>query len=305
MFNILNLFQFKLCLEWADVQDVSDYMKNLIVINLLRQLFEYTSQATPSLVQELLERLPNSQAIDLVSEEISKIRNIEILKVCIDFISTNNTAWTTFENIKIGFQIMLEIEANSRHLFWELIEKPLIMIEQLLMNAKLEMLVKIINKIAPTLKNDISGDNLYYNIKSIETLLISRNSVDALLRYYAEKALDMKNPRHTCPSPPKPWDDSLLQSLDSINIEATSRPFVMPEHVPTKEQWVEDYTADRCMVCKISIFSMIIRRHHCRRCGRVVCHGCSRNKMQVKRLPPINLLKATQFSKHFRVPSYW
>ncbi|XP_046971190.1 zinc finger FYVE domain-containing protein 26 homolog isoform X2 [Vanessa cardui] len=277
--------QFKLCLEWADVHEASDYMKNLIVVNLLRQLFEYTSQATPTLVRELLARLPKTQAMDLVSEEISKIRNIEIFQVCIDFVSANATVWKTFENIKIGFQIMLEIEANSRHLFWDLIEKPLIMIEQLLMNAKLEMLVQIINKIAPTLKNDINGDNLYYNIKSIDTLLISRNSVDALLRYYAEKALDMKNPRHACPTPPKPWDDSLLQSIDSINIEATSKPFVMPEHVPTKEQWVEDYTADRCMVCKISIFSMIIRRHHCRRCGRVVCQGCSRNKMQVPTYP--------------------
>nr|XP_026489638.1 zinc finger FYVE domain-containing protein 26 homolog isoform X2 [Vanessa tameamea] len=277
--------QFKLCLEWADVHEASDYMKNLIVVNLLRQLFEYTSQATPTLVRELLARLPKTQAMDLVSEELSKIRNIEIFQVCIDFVSANATVWKTFENIKIGFQIMLEIEANSRQLFWDLIEKPLIMIEQLLMNAKLEMLVQIINKIAPTLKNDINGDNLYYNIKAIDTLLISRNSVDALLRYYAEKALDMKNPRLACPTPPKPWDDSLLQSIDSINIEATSKPFVMPEHVPTKEQWVEDYTADRCMVCKISIFSMIIRRHHCRRCGRVVCQGCSRNKMQVPTYP--------------------
>lgn len=222
-----------------------------------------------------------NQAMDLIQEEMSKVRNVEILQVCIDFISENSFDWKSFENIKIGLQIMVEIDVNIRHLFWDLIEKPLLMIEQFLMNAKLDMLATIINKISPNLKKDPSGDNLYYNIKTIESLVISRNAVDALLRFYAEKALDMKNPRNVCAAPPKPSDDSLLQSIDSINIEAASRPFVMPEQVPSKEQWAEDYSTDRCMLCRTSIFSMIIRRHHCRRCGRLVCHACSRHRMQV------------------------
>lgn len=268
-------------MEWADVHDVSDNMKNLIVMNLLRQLFEYTNQATPALVKELLLRLPSTQALDLIQDEMSKVRNVEILQVCMDFISENSFDWKSFENIKIGLQIMLEIDVNMRYMFWELIENPLLMIEQFLMNSKLDILANILNKISPNLKKDLSGDKLYYNIKSIESLVISRNAVDALLRFYAEKALDMKNPRNVCPVPPKPTNDSLLQSIDSINIEAATRPFVMPDNIPTKEQWVEDYSVDRCMLCHTSIFSMIIRRHHCRRCGRLVCHACSRNRMQV------------------------
>lgn len=275
------LFQFKLCLEWADVHEVSENMRNLIVLNLLRQLFEYTSQATPEFIRELLARLPMNQAMDLIQEEMSKVRNVEILQVCIDFISENSFDWKSFENIKIGLQIMVEIDVNTRHLFWDLIEKPLLMIEQFLMNGKLDLLGIIINKISPNLKKDPSGDNLYYNIKTIESVVISRNAVDALLRFYAEKALDMKNPRNVCAAPVKASDDSLLQSIDSINIEAASKPFVMPEQVPSKDQWVEDYSADRCMLCRTSMFSMIIRRHHCRRCGRLVCHACSRHRMQV------------------------
>ncbi|XP_045537728.1 zinc finger FYVE domain-containing protein 26 homolog isoform X2 [Papilio machaon] len=277
--------QFKLCLEWADVHDVSENMKNLIIVNLLRQLFEYTNQATPDMIRELLTRLCPSQATDLIKEEMAKVRNVDILQVCVDYISENSYDWKSFENIKVGLQIMLGINPNLRNAFWELIENPLLMIEQFLMNGKLEILTDVINKIAPNLKKDPSGDNLYYNIKCIETLVISRNAVDALLRYYAEKALDMRNPRTVSPSPLKPWDDSLLQSIDSINLEAASRPFLMPEQVPSKEQWVEDHTTDRCMMCKISIFSMIIRRHHCRRCGRLVCHACSRHRMHVPTYP--------------------
>ncbi|XP_063539448.1 zinc finger FYVE domain-containing protein 26 homolog [Cydia strobilella] len=276
--------QFQLCLDWAEVHEVSEHMKHLITMNLLRQLFEYTNQATPSLVGELLSSLPTSQAMDLIQEEMSKVRNVEILQVCVDFVSENSSDWKSFENIKIGLQIMLEIDVILRQMFWELIEKPLLMLEQFLMNAKLDVLSVIINKISSNLKKDPSGDNLYYNIKLIDNIVISRNSVDALLRFYAEKALDM-NPKNTCVAPPKPSEDSLMQSIDSINIEAASRPFVMPEQVPPKEQWAEDYSTDRCMVCQTSIFSMIIRRHHCRRCGRLVCHVCSRNRMQVPTYP--------------------
>ncbi|XP_060805069.1 zinc finger FYVE domain-containing protein 26 homolog isoform X2 [Amyelois transitella] len=281
---LLDSQQFKLCLEWADVQGVSENMKNLIIMNLLRQLFEYTNQATPDFVAELLHRLPEKQATDLIQEEMAKVRNVEILQVCVDFISENSFDWKTFENIKIGLQIMLEIDVNMRNMFWDLIEKPLLMIEQFLMNAKLETLAVIINKLSPNLKKDPNGDNLYYNMKTIENLVISRNAVDALLRFYAEKALDMKNPR-SITAPPRPSDDSLLQSIDSINLEAASMPFVMPEQVPSKQQWVEDYSTDRCMLCRTSIFSMIIRRHHCRRCGRLVCHACSTHRMQVPTYP--------------------
>lgn len=256
-------------------------MKSLIIMNLLRQLFEFANQTTPSMIRELLLRLSVSQALDLIHKEKSRIRNVEILQVCVDYVSEYSSDWKSFENIKIGLQIMLEIDVNLRSLFWELIEQPLLMLEQFLMNAKLDVLTNIINKISASLKNDPTGDNLYYNIKSIESLIISRNAVDALLRFYAEKALDMKNPRVTYTPAPKPLDDCLLESIDSINIEAASRPFVMPEQVPSKEDWAQDSSADRCMLCHTSIFSMIIRRHHCRRCGRLVCHVCSRNRMQV------------------------
>ncbi|CAH4031831.1 unnamed protein product [Pieris brassicae] len=277
--------QFKLCLDWADIHDVTGHMKNLIIVNLLRQLFEYSNQATPSVVQNLFARLSPPEALELMLAEISKVRNVEMLRVCLDYINSHSNCSKPFENLKIGLQIILEMEANLRHLFWDLIEKPLLMFEQLLMNGKLDILTEILNKISPNLKHDTNGDYLYYNMKTIDSVVISRNAVDSLLRYYAEKALDMKNPR-VCPSPPlKPWDDALLQSIDSINLEGVSRPFVMPEQVPSKEQWVEDFTADRCMLCKISIFSMIIRRHHCRRCGRLVCHACSRNRMQVPTYP--------------------
>lgn len=49
----------------------------------------------------------------------------------------------------------------------------------------------------------------------------------------------------------------------------------MPSIPPNKEDWIKDEEVDDCMVCNISKFSLLNRRHHCRRCGRVVCANCS------------------------------
>lgn len=42
--------------------------------------------------------------------------------------------------------------------------------------------------------------------------------------------------------------------------------------------WVPDNEASICMHCKKTQFTMIVRRHHCRNCGAVVCGPCSSKK---------------------------
>ncbi|CAH0482559.1 unnamed protein product [Peronospora belbahrii] len=39
-------------------------------------------------------------------------------------------------------------------------------------------------------------------------------------------------------------------------------------------QWVPDVSVNTCMLCRTD-FGFWIRRHHCRRCGAVICDGCS------------------------------
>ncbi|XP_076353653.1 pleckstrin homology domain-containing family F member 2-like isoform X1 [Tachypleus tridentatus] len=42
--------------------------------------------------------------------------------------------------------------------------------------------------------------------------------------------------------------------------------------------WVPDAEATTCMHCRKSQFNVINRRHHCRKCGAVVCGACSNKK---------------------------
>ncbi|KAG0043165.1 hypothetical protein BGZ83_011766 [Gryganskiella cystojenkinii] len=42
--------------------------------------------------------------------------------------------------------------------------------------------------------------------------------------------------------------------------------------------WVRDEDATVCMVCSITKFGVLVRKHHCRLCGRVICWKCCQMK---------------------------
>lgn len=45
------------------------------------------------------------------------------------------------------------------------------------------------------------------------------------------------------------------------------------------------------MCCKRSAFTIVTRRHHCRRCGRVVCHSCSSKRMFIPKVYDIVMVR--------------
>ena len=45
--------------------------------------------------------------------------------------------------------------------------------------------------------------------------------------------------------------------------------------------WVPDHQVTMCQACSCS-FTLVIRRHHCRACGGVVCYQCSDNKAPLR-----------------------
>jgi hypothetical protein len=43
---------------------------------------------------------------------------------------------------------------------------------------------------------------------------------------------------------------------------------------PAKDYWVDDSKVKACYECETP-FSMLVRRHHCRICGRIFCANCT------------------------------
>jgi hypothetical protein len=73
------------------------------------------------------------------------------------------------------------------------------------------------------------------------------------------------------------------QSLPTT--KATTTDYVMPLAAPSRKLWISDDEVSVCMCCNDIQFSMFHRRHHCRRCGRVVCKPCSQHMTMVKDRP--------------------
>lgn len=75
------------------------------------------------------------------------------------------------------------------------------------------------------------------------------------------------------PSSADPRDDDALSSVvfsfmpSTLNVGSSS----------STATWQRDEDIKHCTACETE-FTMFVRRHHCRRCGRIYCNDCSRNR---------------------------
>ncbi|KAK0926486.1 hypothetical protein LTR29_017838 [Friedmanniomyces endolithicus] len=102
----------------------------------------------------------------------------------------------------------------------------------------------------------------------------------------------------TSPSPPRPRP--LPSPHNSATIATTQPSIRRPSNlsIPRRESeirlptWQADHEATQCPVCKVD-FGFWNRRHHCRKCGRVVCATCSPHRITIPRQyivqPPSNV----------------
>ncbi len=48
------------------------------------------------------------------------------------------------------------------------------------------------------------------------------------------------------------------------------------------ESWVKDDNVHNCTECNSS-FSLLLRKHHCRACGRIFCYQCTNYQIKLPR----------------------
>ncbi|XP_068109450.1 zinc finger FYVE domain-containing protein 26 isoform X2 [Hyperolius riggenbachi] len=196
-------------------------------------------------------------------------------------------------NTYMGSKVLLALPEAAHEDYEHLISSPLLLLEQLLMNMKIDWVSTAVH----TLQNLVNEQESTFSTEDVDTLLC----------IYAGKALDIPfSFREKRTDSVTRIPESSIQSADIETVlssspadqpspspftgapdkghrrNRSSPEFVPPEKPPSKLQWIPDETEMICMVCKNERFTMFNRRHHCRRCGRLVCSTCSMKRMVVE-----------------------
>lgn len=222
-------------------------------------------------IGKLLDSLPFQYAIKVCYGFLGQLKKLPQLEYVICYLLRNISNDEYLKKIQLSLKILKGLSPNEHEQLLDLRHDPMSIIEVLLMNVKLEKLSGALN----ILRSEV----IHYEFSDDS---ISNEKIDFLLRKYAEKSLDFRVISHPNPRLLRTPECKLLQSLDTLSvINDLNKEFIMPYKVPSKEDWVSNDDVIECMCCQKTTFSMFYRRHHCRRCGRVICYYCSNHRMLV------------------------
>lgn len=300
--------EYDLCVRWTHIHPLHPHqvVNPKFVECLTRALVTEKTKNTDLFA--LIESFPSEIAKTLDSVMLLKLKNRELLEYLVNYlIKQSGNENNNYQRYKIGLRMLEVVPAAEVDSLWVLISKPLLIIEQYVMNARFETLTNIMKAIRTLIKGQhqvctqCAERKEYWPIKSnsdpsFNTRLYCDNStefsllnndinhenhsititcIDSLLRIYAAKSLDFRITDASLPC------HEVLSQSDMYSLDSLCGTFLMPREVPERCQWVRDQDATYCQCCKRNRFTMLTRRHHCRRCGRVICHTCSTKRMQI------------------------
>ncbi|XP_006113462.3 zinc finger FYVE domain-containing protein 26 isoform X3 [Pelodiscus sinensis] len=300
---ILEAKDYELCEEWGHLYPIP--RENLISLH-QEHLLHLLEMGDNEKAVQLLQRIEDSGMRLVISEQcLDKHPSLAASHFLANYLTTHFYKYLTaarhneIQALYMGSKVLLTLPDPYRASYSHLSSRPLLMLEQLLMNMKVDWAAVAVQ----TLHQLLAGQEIGFTVEDM----------DALLSKYSEKALDfpysLKEKRSS---------ESVIRIQESLNLVSESdtssksgsaelsptsfpgiiqsssprerslprnlfpQEFVPPEVPPPKQQWIPDETEMTCMVCKTERFTMFNRRHHCRRCGRLVCSSCSTKKMVVE-----------------------
>ncbi|XP_077537379.1 zinc finger FYVE-type containing 26 spastizin [Haemaphysalis longicornis] len=204
--------------------------------------------------QKVLDRLPNGLGKILLLDHLMD----KYLQCLMD------SELSSYQRLGIGLRMYTCIDSLKQPDYTSLVNDPALLLEQLLMNAEVDSVGRALEATADFLDDERSS--------------FTRESANALLKTYASKALELL----LLPSPSSEPDVASQPASSSSVKSSEGNAFTMPPRPPPESEWTPDAAVSCCMACHIEYFSMFSRRHHCRRCGRVVCSTCSQHSMVVE-----------------------
>ncbi|KFV78229.1 Zinc finger FYVE domain-containing protein 26, partial [Struthio camelus australis] len=277
---ILKAKDYELCEEWGRLYPIP--RENLISLH-RDHLLHLLETGDMEKALKLLQRIEDPDICLAISEQsLDQHPSLAASHFLADYLTTHfyrnltTARHNEIQALHMGSKVLLTLPELYRVNYFHLSSRPLLMLEQLLMNMKVDWVAVAVQ----TLHQLLAGQEIGFAVEDI----------DNLLSKYAEKALDfpfaLKEKRSGSPEPSHGSFTGITMSTSprdrSLQQNVLPQEFVPPEKPPPKQQWIPDDTEMICMVCKTERFTMFNRRHHCRRCGRLVCSSCSTKKMAVE-----------------------
>ncbi|KAH8381950.1 hypothetical protein KR009_001129 [Drosophila setifemur] len=326
--QLLQRRRFSLCLEWSRVVFLagSAGQQRVCLLTLLDALLELRDgEELDESLLGIVELFPPSSLVNFLDTHKDKFRSLPLLQWVIDYLEGHARDPRLYRNYQLSLELLRQMEGSDRQQFWKLLRHPLLIVEQLVMNARFELLGRLMEAARAKLQKEkplgpcpycFQKRGHVYDVQQQSSsspgsggpgtpaklrfqlgqttseafILLNFNSyqqdhfvgqecLDLLLRIYASKALDYNVATVRAASEPSSLGTDVQNSLDSL-----CGTFVMAKQAPNRHQWTRDEDASHCMCCRRAAFTMLMRRHHCRRCGRVVCYACSTHRMRIPEL---------------------
>uniref|UniRef100_A0A7N6A3N7 Zinc finger FYVE domain-containing protein 26 n=1 Tax=Anabas testudineus TaxID=64144 RepID=A0A7N6A3N7_ANATE len=270
---MLEAKEFALCAQWVELHTVSDQLKLQLKTEHLLHLLEngQTDEAF-----QLLEGLSDFVVgLDVCERALDRRPGLAACHFLADYLTLHFQRQVSparrqhIHALHLGSKVLLTLPPAARQDYFSLLSEPLLMLEQLLMNLKVDWAEVAVR----TLRSLLVGQEAGFGAENI----------DKLLSEYAYKALDFScAPRERSRSG---HTDTQRDRSSAGRKRCSPAKFKPPDQPPDRKDWVPDTQHHVCMVCKRERFTMFNRRHHCRKCGRLVCHACSERKMPVAGCP--------------------
>ncbi|XP_073493543.1 zinc finger FYVE domain-containing protein 26 isoform X2 [Phyllobates terribilis] len=302
---ILEAKDYLLCEDWGVFHPIPmDLLINLYYEHLLHLLRNKDTERS----LQLLKRVEDQNLrLSITEQALLQNPGISASHFLSEYLLTHFSDYllemrcNEIRNIFLGSQVLLALPESAHSDYEHLISSPLLMVEQLLMNMKIEW----VSVAVKTLQLLLIEPDFTFSVEDVDTLLCTYAGKALDIPFsFREKRTDSVSQVPESSSQPADPEQVMLPSL----VELTNSPyvdrsqlqspaghpdkghrrnrsspeFVPPDKPPAKTQWIPDETEVTCMVCKNERFTMFNRRHHCRRCGRLVCSSCSMKKMVVE-----------------------
>ncbi|KAG7510729.1 zinc finger FYVE domain-containing protein 26 [Solea senegalensis] len=317
MFSMmLEAKEFALCAQWVELYPVSEQLKLQLKTEHLLNLLDkgQTDEAF-----QLLEGLSDfAVGLDICERALDRCPGLAACHFLSDYLTLHFQRQVSparrrhIHALHLGSKVLLTLPSAARQDYFPLLSEPLLMLEQLLMNLKVDWADMAVQ----TLRNLLVGQEAGFGAEDINKLLADYGcraldfSCAPRERTRSDSVISLQDALMQCPV----QDNCSLSSsrIDSQSPSASSTPthtpssnvtdrerdrtsagrkrrspakFQPPDQPPAQKDWVPDTKQHVCMVCQRERFTMFNRRHHCRRCGRLVCQACSEHKMPVDGCP--------------------